>query len=94
MGKATKVVQDLPDDVWEQKKKEIHAFKNCSVCDERLVLNLCHYREEKYYCVEHCLGHKWQSHYDWQTECAKCGLSYIDYLKSLLEQHKIPFSKP
>jgi len=90
---VTKLIQDLPELIWIQKKKEIRSFKNCSVCNKRLVLTLCHYDEDKYYCVEHCPEHKWQSDYDWQMECAKCGIPYIKYLEELLIKHKIPYSQ-
>ena len=87
-------ILNLTEVEWEQKKKEIRAFRNCVVCNARLVINLCHFHEDKYYCEEHCLDHKWQSDYDWPTECAKCGLLYTQYLMRLLDDNKIPYSKP
>ena len=69
-------------------------YTNCAKCGKRLILTLCKQEEERHYCEACCPKHKWQSDYDWQTECARCGISYTDYLLSLLKQHNIPFSKP
>ena len=82
------------DKKWSKGLKEISEFQNCHICNARLVLNLCHYRVQEYYCEEHCPEHKWQSDYDWPTECARCGLSYTHYLMKLLDDNKIPYSKP
>ena len=86
----------MTDAQWEKKKKADGGIylKNCEVCGQRLLLTLCKYEESKYYCSKHCPEHKWQSDYDWQTECAKCGISYIHYLQGLLERNKISYSKP
>lgn len=90
--KATyKGILDLTDAEWEQKKKEIEEFQNCAVCNARLVIVLCRYHENKYYCPEHCPEHKWQSDYDCPRKCAKCELYYEQYLEKLLEDNKIPY---
>jgi hypothetical protein len=86
-------ILNLSNEEWEQKKKEIESFRNCTICNARLVMNLCHLYEDKYYCEEHCPEHKWQSDYDWVTECAKCGLHYEHYLQKLLEDNKISYLK-
>lgn len=88
-----KGILTLTEDEWEQKKKEIDAFRNCAVCNARLVMTLCHMDEDLYYCEEHCPEHKWQSDYDWPAECAKCGLHYTHYLMGLLDKNKIPYTK-
>jgi hypothetical protein len=80
------------EEEWEKFKQEEHCgCSNCGVCGKRLLLTLCKHGEKKNYCVEHCPKHKWQSDYDWQTECAKCGVSYVDYLQELLKKNNIKY---
>lgn len=92
---------------WEKVKKEIaeggikygrnpqtyKPYTECSECGKKIILTLCKYRFEKYYCPEHCPKHKWQSDYDWQTECGRCGITYIAYLQGLLQKYDIPFER-
>jgi len=78
---------------WATKCKTAKAYTNCATCDQRLIMTLCKYDEPKYYCEVHCPEHKWQSNYDWRTECARCGIPYTAYLESLLKKHKIPFKR-
>lgn len=92
-GIAYAPLRNLPEKEWEKKKKEIRAFRNCAKCNRRLVINLCHYHEEDYYCFKCCPGHKWQSDYDWAPECARCGIDYTLYLEQILESYKVPYLK-
>ena len=95
MPKATYLgILKLTEVEWEQKKKENRSFRNCAVCGARLVMTLCRYHEDKYYCEEHCPEHKWQSAPDWPTECDKCGVLYTQYLEKLLDDNRIPYRKP
>ena len=84
-----KTNEDL-NEKWN-KEKTYTPYVNCPTCDRRLVLTLCKYDEPKHYCYEHCPGHKWQSDYDWDTECAICGVSYTYYLQLKLEEHGIEY---
>jgi len=77
---------------WNPKRHK--PYTECSKCGKKIILTLCKYTYEKYYCPEHCPKHKWQSDYDWQTECGRCGISYITYLQELLKKHDIPFEIP
>lgn len=73
-------------------KKHPNTYRNCVVCNKRVVLCLC--KDDlicEPYCEEHCPKHIWQSGIDWGTECGICGLKYIAYLKDLLEKNDIPF---
>ena len=80
------------DEEWEKfKQEEYNSCFNCAECGKRLVMTLCKYGEKNHYCVEHCSEHKWQSDYDWQTECAKCGIPYVTYLEGLLKKNKIKY---
>jgi hypothetical protein len=78
---------------WKQLKSLSEAYQNCGVCSKRLVLTLCRHEEKEYYCVNHCPEHKWQSDYDWPTECACCGITYEHYLERVLRENKITFSR-
>jgi len=85
-------------EAWNKRFEPTHKpkipYTNCAKCGKRLILTLCKQEEEKHYCIDCCLEHKWQSDYDWPTECARCGINYTNYLQRLLKQHSIPFSKP
>ena len=91
----------MTDEEWEAHKKHVDnelgplgPYRNCVVCNKRLIISLCKYNENKFYCVEHCPKHKWQSDYDWTKECAKCGIWYTEYLQMLLDLHKIKYDVP
>jgi len=63
------------------------ALTVCSTCGVPLVLTLCKYGVDRdYYCLEHCPGPEWQEDYDWQTECARCGIERGDYWEGMYRQ--------
>jgi len=84
----------MTDDEWSALEKEHNSYTRCSTCGKRLILTLCHHGESAYYCVEHCPAHKWQSDYDWETECGRCGIPYDRYLQRLLDKNGVVYSKP
>ena len=92
--------EDLPewaikmtDAEWKASEEQSSkAYTHCAKCEKRLILTLCRNDEPANYCVTHCPGHKWQSDYDWETECAICGISYVHYLQKLLEANGIVYS--
>ena len=58
----------------------------CAVCDVDLVLTLSKYDVARdYYCWQHCPSPKWQSDYDWPTECAHCGIERGDYWEAVVK---------
>lgn len=86
--------QIMTDEEWAKGPvKYGKGLTNCSVCGKRLMLTLCRHEEPKFYCVEHCPEHKWQTTYDWCLECARCAISYIAYLESVLDLHDIEFNR-
>ena len=86
-------VNEMSEEEWKELGEKSNAYTNCAICNRRLILTLCRHEELKYFCAEHCPVHKWQTDFDWQWECARCGLSYINYLEDLLITHKIPFKR-
>jgi len=76
---------------WQKLKKQSKVYQNCPICNKRLVLALYTEPPKIAFCPEHCPQHKWQSGYDWPTECGICGVHYPNYLESMLESNKIPF---
>ena len=85
----------MTDAEWKASEKQLSkAYTHCAKCGKRLILSLCRNIEPVNYCVIHCPRHKWQSDYDWQTECAKCGIEYSHWLQKLLDDAGITYSKP
>ena len=93
MNKGSNVLEYSEKEWKKISEKNPKVYRNCDTCGKRLVLTLCKYHEGKAYCWEHCPKHKWQSDYDWTTECGICGITYTKYLEKVLEQHKISFWK-
>lgn len=85
----------MTDKEWAEKGSGEYSegYTNCSLCGKRLILTLCRYDEPRFYCIEHCPEHKWQTDYDWGVECARCGIRYPNYLESVLDIHGIEFNR-
>lgn len=80
---------DMTDEEWD---KLGDSYNNCSVCGRRLILALCSYEESLFYCVEHCPEHRWQADHDWPAQCIRCGITYVKYLESVLQNHGIEYN--
>jgi len=85
--------KEMSDEQWLKQTQKAKTYKSCATCNKRLIMVLCKHTEPKHYCYEHCPEHKWQSDYDWRTECACCGIGYTEYLEFVLRLHNIPFKK-
>ena len=94
LKKETLAEQESYNKKFKVTRKSKIPYTNCAKCGKRLILTLCRQEEERHYCETCCPEHKWQSDYDWPTECARCGIYYTYYLQHLLEQNKISYSNP
>lgn len=98
MGKTRELpewARNMTDEEWAERGSGEYGkgTTNCSACGKRLLLTLCRYDEPKFYCVEHCPEHKWQTDYDWSIECSRCSVHYPNYLESVLDLHGIEFNR-
>ena len=85
---------EISNQAYEKLMKEHpEVYQKCRVCGKRVIKSLCDDTHSQPVCSFHCPKHKWQSTYDWPTECGVCGVQYIDYLEKLLEIKGISYQK-